>query len=86
MTCGDGMKIGLKFDDEKSFYEYWDAGTDCKALFSDKPVKFLKKMVGKKQLMVRFTPYASGTYNVTFDLRGIDKVVENLSSACHWKK
>lgn len=86
MTCGDGMKIGLKFDDEKSFYEYWNGSTSCKALFSRQPVKLLKKMVGKKKMMVRFTPYASGTYNVTFDLRGIDKVVENLSSACHWKK
>ena len=86
MTCGDGMKMGLKFDDQKPYYEYWSGSTDCKALFSRQPVKLLQKMVGKKQLMVRFTPYASGDKNVTFDLRGIDKVVEKLSNACHWKK
>lgn len=86
ITCGDDEKIGLKFDDEQPYYEYWDGSTSCKALFSPQPIKFLKKMIGKKHLMVRFTPHGSGNRDVTFDIRGIDKVVEKLSNACRWKK
>lgn len=86
MTCGDSMKIGLKFDDQQPYYEYWTGSTDCKALFSRQPIKFLKKMVGKKELMVRFTPHGSGDRNVTFNISGNEEVTEKLSNACHWKK
>ena len=86
MTCDDSMKIGFKLDDGKPYYVYWTASTDCKGLFSEKPVSDLRKMKGKKKLMVRFTPYRSGTKDAIFDIMGIDAVVERLSSYCHWKK
>ncbi|WP_019002796.1 hypothetical protein [Succinimonas amylolytica] len=43
-------------------------------------------MKDSKKLIVRFTPHGSGDQNATFDLGGIEKVVENIASSCHWKK
>lgn len=39
----------------------------------------------KNKLIIKFTPHESGDVNVTFDLKGIDKVVKKLSTSCHWK-
>ena len=86
MTCFDGMKIGLKFDDDKPYHENWIAGTSCDALFARNPVNLLKKMANKKKLIVKFTPFQSGDINVTFDLNGIDKVKDKIAGVCHWKK
>ena len=85
VSCSD-MKIGLKFDDQQPYYEYWTVNTACNGAISAQPIKLLLEMMGKKQLMVRFIPHGSGHKDVTFDIRGIEKVVENLAYACHLKK
>lgn len=86
MTCFDSMKIGLKFDDEKPYHENWTPSTSCDSLFARNPVNLLKKMSGKKKLIVKFVPFQRGDINVTFDLTGIDKVKDKISNVCHWKK
>lgn len=86
MTCFDGMKIGLKFDDDKPYHETWTSSTSCDALFARNPINLLKKMANKKKLIVKFTPFQSGDINVTFDLTGIDKVKDKIAGVCHWKK
>lgn len=86
MTCFDGKKIGLKFDNDKPYYEYWTASTSCDALFARNPVNLLKKMANKNKLIVKFTPFQRGDINVSFDLTGIDKVKDKISGVCHWKK
>lgn len=81
ISCDKQQKIGLKFDDEPANYEHWLSIEACHIFAHPQPIKLLKKMNGKKKLMVRVS-----TIDQTFDLRGIDKVVEKLSNACHWKK
>lgn len=86
MSCMSNKKIGLKFDNEKPYFESWSPSTDCKAMFASNPVKLLKKMADKKKLIVKFTPFQRGDINVSFNLTGIDKVKDKIAGVCHWRK
>ena len=78
-----GVKIGLKFDDDKPYYEIWHMlGTSYDAVTAINPVDLLNKMANKKKLILKFKPYQMSDVNVKFDLTGIDKVKDKIDSIC----
>ena len=77
MSCAQEMKIGLKFDNEKPGYEYWEpVGEGCKdlSLNNSKSLKLLDKLTKYKTLTIQYSPYLKGTKTSSFDLEGTDRV------------
>lgn len=64
--------------------EKWGVSTDGTATFTRQPVDFLKTLIGKKELVVRVTPYDAGPKTLTFDLSGTNDALKGIRSLCNW--
>lgn len=86
MTCHGTMKLGLKIDNEKPYFENWQSSTDCSGLFSPQPIKLIKKLKGHQKLVVKFVPFQQGDVNTTFNLDEINDVQAEIAETCKWPK
>jgi len=84
----DGATATIRFDKNKAFKKRMSKSTDNKALFFSRAKWFVGKMLKAKEMLFVFTPFNSSPTQIEFDLRGLDKVVGDLYSACkiRWKR
>ena len=79
--------VYLRIDSEKAFVTSMDASTDGQAigLFSGgRSIPFAKRLMGKKSLIVRVTPYNQSPITVEFPLEGLSEAIEPLRASCNW--
>lgn len=79
--------ITYRLDQEKAHKVRGDVSTDNKALGlwgGGASIPMIKQMFGKKQMIVRMTPYSESPFTATFDVIGLEKASEPLRKACHW--
>jgi hypothetical protein len=65
--------VRLRFDDHQQEREIWDQSADDKALFSQSPVRFVKKVARSKTLTFEFTPFQASPAVATFSVAGFDR-------------
>jgi hypothetical protein len=65
--------VRLRFDDHQQEREIWDQSADDKALFSQSPVPFVKKVARSKTLTFEFTPFQASPAVATFSVAGFDR-------------
>jgi hypothetical protein len=62
--------VRLRFDDHQPEREIWDQSADDKALFSQSPIRFVKKVARSKTLTFEFTPFQASPAIATFSVAG----------------
>lgn len=80
-------EVTLRLDDGKPFKRSMDASTDSSALGlwdGGSAIPLLKQMIGKKQMIARFTPFGANPVEPTFDTTGFDEAVKPLREVCGW--
>jgi hypothetical protein len=65
--------VRLRFDDHQQEREIWDQSADDKALFSQSPVRFVKKVAGARTLTFEFTPFQASPAVATFSVAGFER-------------
>lgn len=83
----DYGNITYRLDDEKARTVGGDASTDNRALGlwnGGKSIPVIKQMYGRKQMIVRMTPYSESPFTATFDISGAEEASKPLREACGW--
>lgn len=78
-------KVRTKFDDAAPSAQWWNAAQGGDALFAPQAVSFAKKLARSKTFMFEFSPFQRTEETVTFDVRGLDKHLGKIASACGWQ-
>lgn len=81
----DDPRITLRLDGGKPTQKIWDGAESGKSAFSPQSVQFIKELSKHKKAIFGFEPYGTTMRVVEFDLSGIDKVAEKMSTVCKWK-
>jgi type VI secretion system protein VasI len=77
----DYGNITYRLDDEKARTVSGDASTDNRALGlwnGGKSIPVIKQMYGRKQMIVRMTPYSESPFTATFDISGAEEASKPL--------
>ena len=82
---GDVNVVEYRIDDKKAIKSRWNLSTDSKATFAPQEIKFAKSLGGANKLIVRTSYYHESPSIVTFNLDGIDGILEELQKTCNWK-
>lgn len=82
----DKSTVRVRFDDERAREESWGESTDNEALFSPRPIPFIRRIVGAKTLRLEFTPFNSAPALMQFDVTGFDDRIDLLAKTCRWAK
>lgn len=82
----NGKNVQYKMSKGDINKEEWSTSTDGKAVFVSKPIDFLKRLQYYKTVIIQLSPHARTYEELEFDIEGINKVVENISECCNWKK
>jgi type VI secretion system protein VasI len=77
--------LRLRHDEQPAQKTRMDLSTDGQAVCFRKAIPTIKKMLQHDKLLVEVTPYSRGPQVTTFDLTGLDAVIEPLQTACHWR-
>lgn len=81
----DSAKVRVKYDDGSPIGERWSKATSGDALFSPAANTFAKKLATSQTFMFEFTPFQKSAETVTFNVRGLDKHLGKVASACGWQ-
>jgi hypothetical protein len=65
--------VRLRFDQDQQEREIWDQSADDQALFSQHPIRFVRKVARARTLTFEFTPFQAGPATATFSVAGFDK-------------
>ena len=79
--------IEYRVDQEKSHTVNGNASTDNRALglwSGGKAIPLIKQLLGKSKLTVRMMPYGESAFTASFNISGLDTVIEPLRQACKW--
>lgn len=77
--------VYLSFDDEKPQQFLFTESIDGQALFAPNPLSLIRTMLKSKTLTVQFTPSNAYPAMITFNINGLDKLIEDLRKECHEK-
>ncbi|MBL1320112.1 MAG: TonB C-terminal domain-containing protein [Methylophaga sp.] len=74
-----------RLDKEKATNHRWTLSSDNTATFvSGGYIRYIKKLLGHKKLLLQLTPYNDNPVMAVFDLTGIDEAIKPIKKACHW--
>lgn len=82
-----GGRVEYRLDDALATHSNFRESNDNKALGlwnGGSSIPFIKKMLGKKQLIVRATPFSDSAVTLTFDIAGIDNAIGSVRETCDW--
>jgi hypothetical protein len=57
-----------------------------RGFFARNPIPFLKKLSGENRLAIRVKPYDGTSVERTFDISGIEKIIDIIKETCKWKE
>ena len=79
MYLGNGkLPVIIRFDNDEAITDNWGCSTDGKAVFSPFPfADFLEVALTSKRLVVRLTPFHESPETATFDLSGLDEILDH---------
>jgi type VI secretion system protein VasI len=80
-------EVTYRIDDEEAQDQAFEASTDNSALglwSGGRAIPFLTDLLGKDQIILRFTPFNMSPVEATFNISGIDDAIAPLRAACSW--
>ncbi|SFU43932.1 type VI secretion system-associated protein TagO [Xenorhabdus koppenhoeferi] len=82
---GDYTKVTFRIDKQNAITENWVMGGSNDTAFSPIPVKFIKKIYGKQNIVIGYKPYGKTQVIAEFKINHINEVAKEISEACNWK-
>jgi len=79
--------ITYRIDDTPAQTVAGSSSTDSKALglwSGSGAIPLIKKMFGRKSIVVRMTPYGESPFVATFNIVGIEQATQPLRKSCNW--
>ena len=79
--------VDIRLDNDKAFTSRMNQSTDSRALGlwnGGYSIPVIKRMIGKKRLIARMTPFSESPITVEMDISGLDAAIEPLRNACGW--
>lgn len=79
--------VRYRLDDDKARSFKGDASTNNRSLglwSGGRSIPVIKSMFGKRQMVVRMTPYSENPFTATFNITGLKEAAEPLRKACGW--
>ncbi len=83
-TGHSGGTIQIRADKDPIITIRGSKSTDGEALFLPDAIPTLKKLFGKRELLVRFTPFNSSPQETSFLIEGLETAVGSLRETCGW--
>lgn len=83
----ENVSVQWRIDQEKPAAQTWNGSTNHKAAGlwdGGRSIPLIKSMLGKKTFLIRITTYNEGAREMSFNIEGLDKVIEPLRTACKW--
>lgn len=80
-------EVDVRIDDEAAFNRSFDASTDNSALGlwnGGSAIPFVKRLLDKETLRLRFTPFNKSPVTAEFDISGLDAKIGELRDNCGW--
>ncbi|PHM21969.1 hypothetical protein [Xenorhabdus ehlersii] len=81
----DYTKVTFRIDKQNVITENWEIGGSNDTAFAPKPLKFIRKIYGKQNIIVGYKPYGKIQIVAEFKIDHINEVVKEVSKACGWK-
>lgn len=84
----DNTMVTTRIDSESAETKKWSISSDHYSVGlwdGQSAVPFIKKMLGKKNLVVRIVPYSESAITASFTLQGMATGIKELSDVCGWK-
>ncbi len=78
-------RVRIRMDGGKVSAQDWYGSEDREALFAERDVQFAKQLAKAKTMLFEFTPFDAAPAVARFNLSGLDKHIEKVTSACGWK-
>ncbi|MDE9467258.1 hypothetical protein KKJ26_18360, partial [Xenorhabdus bovienii] len=82
---GDYTKVTFRIDKQNAITENWVMGGSNDTAFAPIPVKFIKKIYGKQNIIIGYKPYGKTQIIAEFKINHINEVAKKVSEACGWK-
>jgi type VI secretion system protein VasI len=76
--------VRVRFDNNQAFETIASESTDGEALFFQDPYQMIISMLRSNEMVFGFTPFNANPAVTTFDLRGLENVIEPLKQSCNW--
>jgi type VI secretion system VasI family protein len=86
--AGDTTYINYRIGEHKAVATEWQRATNYKALGlwnGKKAIPVIKKMLNEKQFIIQVTPEAGEIEKAVFNIEGLEKHIDKVKNACHWK-
>lgn len=83
----DYGKVDVRLDRDPAFVVNTYASTNNKTLGlweGHRSIPFIKKMFGKDQMVIRFTPFSESPVTAKFDVSGLEETIKPLRESCGW--
>ena len=80
-------RVTIRLDDQNPIVKRMDVATNNEAVGlwnGGTSIPFIKSMIGKKQMVVRITPYGENTREMTFPIEGLEYFIDPLRESCNW--
>lgn len=84
---GGNGRVDVRLDSEPSFQSNMDESTDNKALglwSGGEAIPFIKRMIGKETMLVRFSAYNQSPVTAEFKIAGLEEALKPLRESCGW--
>ncbi|NOC94480.1 hypothetical protein [Ruegeria sp. HKCCD6604] len=85
VLSGEAAMVVWEVENGAKKVEFWPIAQSKSAVFvSGWAGNFLKNLAGKKRVAINLAEQGKRDFDLNFDIRGIDKVLPKLASACNW--
>ncbi|MBD2826696.1 hypothetical protein [Xenorhabdus szentirmaii] len=85
LGSGDYTKVTLRIDKKNVITESWVMGGSSDSAFAPSPVRFIKKIYDKQNVIFGYKPYGKTQIVAEFKIDHINEVAKEISEACNWK-
>lgn len=77
--------VTYRIDQKPAVTSNWQISTDFEATFAPRAIGLLRNLKGATSFIVATVPYGATEVRVTFDIAGINQVIEDIAARCGWK-
>jgi hypothetical protein len=75
--------VYVKVDSEPEYRYVWSLSLDAFAAFSPHPIEFIKKLRGKRKMLIRITPAGGTMETLSFEIGYLEKALDIMVKRCY---
>jgi hypothetical protein len=80
-----GTRVTFRVDAYQAVVTNWSMSSNFEATFSQDPSATARALRRGQRFLVSTTPHGDNEITASFDITGVDRVIEDVSKRCDWK-